>query len=52
MGVDLELYVLLGILILGSSVFAVFEVWATRTGRFIPWLGRLSRTRQATVKAR
>ena len=38
MGVDLELYVLLGILILGSSVFAVFEVETAAWRKALKWI--------------
>ena len=38
MGVDLELYVLLGILILGSSVFAVFEVETASWRKALKWI--------------
>ena len=37
MGVNLELYVLLGILILGSSVFAVFEIETARWRKALKW---------------
>ena len=37
MGVDLELYVLLGLVILGSSVFAVFEIETARWRLALKW---------------
>ncbi len=38
MGVELELYVLLAILILGSSIFAVFEVETAHWRKVLKWL--------------
>ncbi len=38
MGVELELYVLLAALILGSSVFAVFEVETPKWRKALKWL--------------
>lgn len=38
MGVELELYVLISILILGTSVFAVFEVETPRWRKVLKWL--------------
>ncbi len=38
MGVELELYVLLAILILGASIFAVFEVETARWRKVLKWL--------------
>ena len=38
MGVELELYVLLAIVILGSSIFAVFEVETARWRKALKWL--------------
>ncbi len=38
MGVELELYVLLAMLILGSSVFAVFEVETAGWRKALKWL--------------
>ena len=38
MGIELELYVLLAILILGSSVFAVFEVETARWRKVLKWV--------------
>ncbi len=38
MGVELELYVLVAILILGSSVFAVFEVETAGWRKALKWL--------------
>ncbi len=37
MGIELELYVLLAILILGSSIFAVFEVETARWRKALKW---------------
>ena len=37
MGIELELYVLLAILILGTSVFAVFEVETARWRKVLKW---------------
>ncbi len=38
MGVELELYVLLAIAILGTSVFAVFEVETPRWRKVLKWV--------------
>ena len=38
MGVELELYVLLALLTLGSSIFAVFEVETPRWRKALKWL--------------
>ena len=38
MGIELELYVLLAVLILGSSIFAVFEVETARWRKVLKWL--------------
>ncbi len=38
MGVELELYILLAILILGSSIFAVFEVETARWRKVRKWV--------------
>ena len=38
MGVELELYVLIGVLILGASIFAVFEVETPRWRKVLKWL--------------
>ena len=38
MGVELELYVLLAIVILGTSVFAVFEVETPRWRKVLKWV--------------
>ena len=38
MGVELELYVLLAVLILGSSIFAVFEVETAWWRKALKWL--------------
>jgi len=38
MGVELELYVLLAILLLGSSIFAVFEVETARWRKVRKWV--------------
>ena len=38
MGVELELYVLLLILLVGTSVFAVFEVETARWRKVLKWL--------------
>ena len=37
MGVELELYILLALVILGSSVFAVFEVETPRWRKALKW---------------
>ena len=37
MGVELELYVLLGLLTLGSSIFAVLEVETPRWRKALKW---------------
>ncbi len=37
MGVELELYVLLALLILGSSIFAVFEIETARWRLVLKW---------------
>ncbi len=38
MGVELELYVLLAIFVLGSSIFAVFEVETARWRKILKWV--------------
>ena len=38
MGIELELYILLVFLILGSSIFAVFEVETARWRKVLKWL--------------
>ena len=38
MGIELELYVLIGLLALGSSIFAVFEVETPRWRKVLKWL--------------
>ena len=37
MGIELELYVLLAVLILGTSIFAVFEVETPRWRKVLKW---------------
>ncbi len=44
MGVELELYVLLAIVILGSSMFSVFEVETPRLRKLFKWLVLVSVT--------
>ena len=44
MGVELELYVLLAIIILGSSMFSVFEVETPRWRKLFKWLVLISVT--------
>ena len=38
MGIELELYVLIGLLTLGASIFAVFEVETPRWRKVLKWL--------------
>ena len=48
MGIELELYMLIGLLTLGASIFAVFEVETPRWRKVLKWLilvgGRLDST--------